>query len=249
MKVCNIAESLNALLRVSDFVPYDLSLNGLQVGDGEAEVRKAVFAVDACERVFSLAAAAHAQLLVVHHGLFWGKPLAVTGAHYKRIRTLLDNGLALYACHLPLDAHPVYGNNARIAQALGLEETEAFAPYRGVKIGIKGVLPRPVPLDEVPGLLGLEPAVVLPFGKKSVRTVGIVSGGAADEVSYAMDEGLDLYITGESSHQTYHPCEEGGINMLCFGHYATETFGVRALMEVVSGMGIETSFIDAPTGL
>lgn len=250
MKLKNLEQLLNQTLRPEDFEAADISLNGLQVGNRESEVHKACFAVDACMDSFEAASQAGSDVLVVHHGLFWGHPLAITGTHYERVKFLMDHNLALYACHLPLDAHPVLGNNAQIASALGLKHVEPFAEYHGKMIGFKGILPEPMPMEKVGEVLGFgQESYMIEFGRKLCRTVGIVSGSAADDVSQAIDDGLDLFITGERSHQVYHLCEENHMNMLCLGHYNTETFGVRALMGVVAPLGIETAFVDVPTGL
>jgi dinuclear metal center YbgI/SA1388 family protein len=229
------------------------ALNGLQVGRRNPEVRKVVFAVDACLQSFERAAALHADVLVVHHGLFWGTPLAVTGDHQRRLQCLFDHDLALWASHLPLDAHPTLGNNAGMARALGLEAWEPFGDYRGNKIGFKGVLPTPLKLDRVCDLLfqGRESVLqILPFGKDEVTTVGLVSGGATDEVAEAIAEGLDLYITGDADHTIHHQALEAGINVISGGHYATETWGVRSLAAFLKkDHGLWTTFLDLPTGL
>ncbi len=231
----------------------DFSMNGLQVGEAEREVKKIAFAVDACLATFKKAAEEKADLLFVHHGLFWGKPLAVTGDHYSRVETLIRNNLALYAVHLPLDMHPLWGNNAGLANILGLVEQEGFGEYKGTKIGVKGVLPEPIKRDDLVMKLfgGWDQSVkILPFGPDKIRTVGMISGGGAKEVEEAIALGLDLYITGDAAHTIYHQSLEAGINVLFGGHYLTETTGVKAVMEKVRNeLELETVFIDVPTGL
>lgn len=231
----------------------DKSLNGLQVGRRNSEVRRVAFAVDACLQSFERAVAVEADVLVVHHGLFWGAPLAVTGDHYRRLAALMNGDLALWASHLPLDAHPTLGNNAGMAQALGLVDLVPFGDYRGSKIGVRGVLPRPQRLDQVCDVLfhGRENVLqILPFGKTEVTSVGIVSGGGTFEVAEAIAEGLDLYITGDADHTIHHQCLEAGINVISGGHYATETWGVRLLADYVKReTGLLTVFLDLPTGL
>jgi len=231
----------------------DKSLNGLQVGRRNPEVHRVAFAVDACLQSFERAVAAGADLLVVHHGLFWGEPLAVTGDHQRRLRFLMDNDLALWASHLPLDAHPTLGNNAGLADALGLADRQPFGAYRGTKIGFKGSLPAPLTLDRVCEVLfhGRENALqILPFGKPLVTTVGLVSGGATSELADAIAEGLDLYITGDADHTIHHQALEAGINVISGGHYATETWGVRLLAaHLHKEVGLSTVFLDLPTGL
>lgn len=241
------------LLDIPSYVRIDASLNGLQVGDLQAEVRKVAFAVDACQETFRRARQAGADLLFVHHGLFWGKPAALTGSLYERIRLLMEGPLALYAAHLPLDLHAELGNNAALARRMGLEEVEPFGIYNGVKIGFKGILPQPLGLDDALDRLGLTRETclsLLPFGGETISRVAVVSGGAATEVYQALDEEVDLYITGEVSHQIYHHCLEGGIHFAAGGHYLTETYGVREVARRVSrDLGLETEFIDVPTGL
>ena len=231
----------------------DYSLNGLQVGQFNGKVEKVAFAVDACLATFSKAAAEKADLLFVHHGLFWGKPLSITGDHYSRVETLIKNDIALYAAHLPLDMHPQWGNNAGMANILGLEQQEGFGDYKGTSIGMQGILSEPLKLDDLVMKLfgGWEQSVrVLPFGPEKIRTVGMISGGGAKEVEEAISLGLDLYITGDAAHTIYHQSLEAGINVLFGGHYLTETTGVKSVMEKVRNeLGLKTVFIDVPTGL
>ncbi len=249
MKVGDFCAKLSEVLRLEDF--DDLSLNGLQVGDCDRAVKKVAFAVDACQASIDAAVEADADVLAVHHGLFWGKPVALTGSHYRRVKTMLDNNLALFAAHLPLDAHPVLGNNAQMALTLGLDDVLEFCSYHGKNIGFKGVLPRELSSDEIIAKLGIRTDssnIIIKGGKNLNRTVGIVSGSAASDVFSAIEENLDVFITGESSHAVYHDCLEKRINMLCLGHYETEVFGVKALMSYVERvMQLETVFIDIPT--
>ena len=244
---------LRALLRLEELASADVAMNGLQVANSSGQVRRAAFAVDACLETIRRAASWKADLLFVHHGLFWGRPLAVTGGHYARLRELLAADLALYAVHLPLDMHPEVGNNAGLADLLGLEQRESFGEYHGLKIGLKGLLPEPRTLAQVQErccAAGGKPLQVLPFGPESFRRVGIVSGGAADEALQAIDEGLELFLTGDASHTVYHHCLEAGINVVFAGHYLTEVWGVKRLAELLAAEeGLETSFLDVPTGL
>jgi dinuclear metal center YbgI/SA1388 family protein len=245
-----------SILNLEAFAAADPSLNGLQVDNDGAEVRKIAFAVDASLETFKRAAAAGAGMLFVHHGLFWGQPLRVTGGHRERIKALLDHNLALYAVHLPLDQDPRLGNNAGLAELLGLENLEPFGLWNGVKIGWKGTFPAPLTIDEaVKRISGGEPPGsrslgVFPFGAAENRTCAVISGGAAQEVLEAIDEGVDLYVTGESSHAVYHQMLEGRINVIAGGHYATEVWGVRRVMARCAGeTDAELEFIDIPTGL
>ncbi len=253
MKLSEFVQRLSEVLAIDGFAGADMSLNGLQVGDADSEVRKVAFAVDASLATIKEAAKQGADVLFVHHGLFWGRPIAITGRHYARVKTLLDNNLALFACHLPLDAHPEYGNNAQMALKLGLQEIQPFAFFRGVSVGCKGVFPEPLDAKQIIERLGVrtnETNFAINCGDRRFKTVGIVSGEGAGDVYEAMDEGLDLLITGESRYTSVNDCLESGIGMLCLGHYETETFGVKAVREMVEKeYGLSTCFVDIPLGL
>lgn len=242
-----------SLLDIEGFAAIDPSLNGLQVDNDGAEFAKIAFAVDANLETFKRAAAAGAGLLFVHHGLFWGDPLAVKGGHRERLRFLLEENLALYAVHLPLDQHPELGNNGALAELLGIENPEPFGLYHGRKIGYKGTFGKPLTMEEAVNRIafaGRPPLGVFPFGKKECRTAAVISGGAAGEASQAIEEGVDLYVTGEASHTIYHQILEGGINMIAGGHYSTEVWGARRVMEKCAAeLNADVEFIDVPTGL
>lgn len=240
-------------LPVGDFEGIDSSLNGLQVGDRNAPVRKAAFAVDGCLAAMEKAVEGGADCLVVHHGLFWGKVLPLTGYLYQRIRFLAENNLALYALHLPLDAQPDFGNNVALAGMLGLTDIRPFGEYRRKKIGFRGTLAEPRTLNQIAEILfgGWDREVkTFPFGPEMIHTAAVITGDAPREVEQAIGEGVDLYVTGEPSHEIYHACLEAGINVLFGGHYRTETGGIRRLCEKTArDLGLETFFIDIPTGL
>ncbi len=243
----------DALVRTTlDFnsFEHDVAINGLQVARGGPEISRAVFAVDASIESFRRAVAAGGQLLFVHHGLFWGIQLPLRGTLYDRVRFLVQNDLALYAVHLPLDAHPDLGNNIGIVRRLGLTSIEPFGVYHGMRIGFKGRLAEPQSLERLAALISPRPLSLLPFGRPDIRSVGIVSGGDPHAVSQAIDEGLDLFVTGDASHEVYHEALEAGINVLFAGHYATETWGVTLMSEFVrQKTGLETVLLDIPTGL
>lgn len=253
MKLGALDDYLQETLRIREFDRADTAVNGLQVGRKESEIRHVACAVDACMETFRRSVEAGVDLLFVHHGLFWGADMPLRRSRLERIRYLLDNDIALYAVHLPLDAHPTHGNNARIASTLGIVETAPFGNYHGVPIGYSGTLPEPLSIDEVLVALRFDVeacAALLRLGAERSSTVGIVSGGATREVEQAVEARLDLYITGETSHMMYHYCLEESINLLCAGHYQTETFGVAAIAELLqSATDLETTFIDVPTGL
>jgi len=228
----------------------DNALNGLQVGRSGEEIKRVAFAVDGVLESFHRAVEWQADLLFVHHGLFWGKPLAITAGFYQRIKVLMEGNCALYAVHLPLDRHPELGNNAGIAQVIGLNDLQPFGIYKGVQIGYKGHFATGTTLDKVVQDLGGRDVHTLPFGPETIRSAAVVSGGAAAEVLQAIDEGLDLYITGDSAHTFYHDSLEAKINVIFGGHYLTEIWGVKQLAQKLQQTtDLETIFIDIPTGL
>ncbi|MDR3248197.1 MAG: Nif3-like dinuclear metal center hexameric protein [Treponema sp.] len=251
------ARSLDAYFRnfldIEGFSGIDDSLNGLQVDNDGAEIKKIAFAVDANLETFKQAASRGAGMLFAHHGLFWGEGLRVRGNHRERLKFLLDHNIALYGVHLPLDQHPQVGNNAALAELVGLTEAEPFGLYHGRKIGYKGVLVPPIPIEEAVNriaFMGRPPLGVFPFGNPLNKTCAVVSGGAAREALQAIEEGIDLYITGEASHSIYPEAQEARLNMIAGGHYSTEVWGVRRVMEkCATELSIEGEFIDAPTGL
>jgi len=245
----------NEFLKKENFAS-DISLNGIQIQNSkpsEKQIKKIAFAVDACEATAKAAVEAKADVLFVHHGLFWGGCQTITGAFYKRISTFIKNDLALCAYHIPLDANNPYGNNYGLASRLGLKNTNTFAQWRGMTLGVYGELPEPLTTEEIAAKVlraGKKPNCIITAGKDKNRTVGIVSGGASEDVSAAVELGLDCFITGEFAHEDYHYAEEMGINVIGGGHYETETVGVSLVMEKVQKeLGIECVFIDLPTGL
>ena len=240
-------------LDIDGFSSIDNSLNGLQVDNDGSEIQKIVFAVDASLETFERAAAAGAGMLFVHHGLFWGKSLALLDSHRKRIKCLLDNNIALYAVHLPLDQHPELGNNAALIRLLGVEHPEPFGNFRGRMVGYKGALASPLTIEDAVKnitFMGRPPSGVYAFGKRENATCAVISGGGADDAFEAIGDGIDLYVTGEMKHSVYHYIQESGLNMIAGGHYSTEVWGVRRVMErAASDFGTEVEFIDVPTGL
>jgi dinuclear metal center YbgI/SA1388 family protein len=253
MTTAQLDAFFSELLGVAAMEGIDHSLNGLQVDNDGGEIGKIAFAVDASLESFRRAAASGAGLLFVHHGLFWKEPLRVRGNHRERLKFLLDNNLALYGVHLPLDRHSRWGNNAALGELLGLRDMEPFGLYHGCKIGFKGRLEKALRIGEAAsriGFQGREPLGVYPFGPEEIQSAGVISGGAAAEALQAIEEGLDLYVTGESSHEIYHHILEGKINMIAGGHYSTEVWGVRRVMEQCAlSLGLDVEFLDIPTGL
>lgn len=231
----------------------DSAMNGIQV-ETEADISRAAFAVDASLAAIEAAVHEKCGLIVAHHGFFWGSPLPVAGNHRKRLSLMLEKRVGLIAYHLPLDAHSEYGNNSGILRALGLKNPEPFGRYKGNTIGFVARSPEPLKIKTVMERLGMprneSAPALLEFGPEKIYTVAAVSGGGAMSLDEAVERGADLFITGDASHQMYHAAKEAGITVLSAGHYFTETFGVRALMDPLEEkFGIETFFLDIPTGL
>jgi dinuclear metal center YbgI/SA1388 family protein len=245
-----IVNYCNDLLQVASIT--DKSLNGLQVANAK-DITTIAFAVDVSTESISAAAQHKAELLIVHHGLFWGTEKRVTGALYHRLAALIKNDIALYAVHLPLDSHPVLGNNAKLAALLKLKPAGNFAEYHGALIGKKAALPAPMPLTQfvqkVNRALSTR-SFVAAYGPPKIHSVGIVSGGG----SFALDEikelGIDVLLTGETEHSAIPIAKELGINVIFAGHYLTETLGLQALAShLKKKLKIPTIFLDIPTGL
>jgi dinuclear metal center YbgI/SA1388 family protein len=230
----------------------DRSNNGLQV-EGADEVTRVAFAVDAGLAAFMGAQTAGAQMLIVHHGLFWSEPVLITGIHRRRLGHLFDSDLSLYAAHLPLDFHDEVGNNATLARWLGLEDVAPFGNYNGRSAGVTGRLPQAVPLEQftaqVEEALGEAVVRIWPFGPPLVQRVSIASGGGSFLSAQVAKMGTDVFLTGEMNHNVYHMVRELGLNVIYGGHYATETAGLKALAEhLAARFGLETVFVDLPTG-
>ncbi len=224
----------------------DSSLNGLQV-QGRPSVRKIVFGVSANMELFKKAKAAKADMIVVHHGLLWGKEQALTGIFGRRVGFLLENKISLVGYHLPLDKHPVCGHNAQLAHVLGVQHLRPFATYHRQEIGFCGTIkPSDLPtlkrkLEKACGAK----AFVLPYGPNRISKVGIVSGGGWSMITDALQAKLDLFVTGSVDEPLQELCREGNINCIALGHYNSEKTGVLALMQLVAQQfSIETEFID-----
>jgi len=230
----------------------DMSLNGLQVS-GQGEVKKIGFAVDACFDVFEKAKELNCDMVVVHHGILWDKVNPLTGPQYKRVKSIIEGNISLYAAHLPLDKHARYGNNIQLAGLFDLGNIKEFGEYHEEVVGFAGTLKKEMNLRDFSDMVEKKlntKCSVLDFGKKNVRTVAIVSGGGSSAVHEAIEKGLDIFFTGESTHGKYHFAKEGKINLITAGHYATETLGLKALQKLLGQkFNIQTVFIDMPTGL
>jgi dinuclear metal center YbgI/SA1388 family protein len=248
--LAQIVRHCDRTLRIDQVQDYERAANGLEVENRGAVTRIAA-AVDASLATVRLAVAAKADLLLVHHGLFWGPSHPWTGKRYELLRCLLDHDLAVYSAHLPLDLHPTLGNNARLCAALNFKALRPFFLDHGQAIGFQTQtsVPRAELAKRLHRATGAAP-LLIPGGPAICRRIGVVSGGAGSELKRAASEGVDTYITGEGPHWTYALAEELGLNVLYGGHYATETFGVKALATQLSKrFRVPWQFLDHPTGL
>jgi len=249
MKLHTIAAFLDELLDCKAF--RDSSANGIQV-ENRSAIHKVALGVDACLETIEKAAGQNCNLLIVHHGLFWGSQQLALEPHYGRIRALMQADMALYAAHLPLDAHPQLGHNAQIGLALGLVRTEPFAVWNGKAIGVKGSLAAPVPREDLIPFLrekigGLQACFTC--GPEIVKTIGIVAGSATEQDLFreVKNQGIDMFITGEPKHGAYYLARELGLNVFYGGHYQTETFGMKALAaHLRETLSMPAVFIDTP---
>jgi dinuclear metal center YbgI/SA1388 family protein len=250
--LAEITEYLDATLNLAA-VPGDKSNNGLQVAGGD-EVQTVVGGVDGCLALYQGAAAAGADLVLVHHGESWGPGHRYfTGGIGARLALLFRAEMSLYAVHLPLDAHPTLGHNAQIADRLGLRHRLPFAEYAGVPVGIIGELPEPMGAEELAARVNdaLDTdCLVLDFADARIDRVGIVSGSGTSALAESQRLGCQALITGDVGHTDYHVIQELGGCLLAAGHYKTEAPGILAVLDLLEQeFGVETEFIDLPTGM
>jgi dinuclear metal center YbgI/SA1388 family protein len=243
-----IVAYLDELLEIQSFTDY--GPNGLQV-PGAEEVSLVVTGVSAQRELFERAVETGAELVLSHHGLFWDfHPRALSPAMKERLKILFDADVSLAAYHLPLDAHPEVGNNALICERLGLDRAEPFAEHKGRPIGFVGRSEPGIPFAELrrrcAEAFGQEP-FVWDAGPDTVHSVGVVSGGAPGNFNEAIARGLDAFLTGETAEHVMADAREAGVHFIAGGHYATETFGISRLGELVAGrFGVEHRFVDIP---
>ena len=250
MQLNELVAYLDEYLQTAGIPDYPTALNGLQVA-GDRVVRRVGLAVDGSEAAIDAAVRAECDLLIVHHGLFWDGLAPVTGRRYRKLKACLDAGLAVYASHIPLDLHAEVGNSAVLARELGVQQKGTWAQFRGMEIGVWGELSitREALAARLDDMLG-GAVRLLPGGPERIKRVGVVTGAGGSMINEAIAAGLDAFITGEGPHHTYFDAVEGGINVYYGGHYATETWGVKALgVHLAERYGLETHFIDQPTGL
>jgi dinuclear metal center YbgI/SA1388 family protein len=239
---------LNILLDIEKI--EDVSCNGLQV-QGVQTIKRIGLTVDACMAVYKKAAQKKCQMVIVHHGMIWNGLKSITGPTYEQVKFLVKSGMSLYAAHLPLDLHQTLGNNIILAQILKLSSIKPFGRYHGNFIGYEGILATACTVQELGAACKKKLGgtfSMLPFGKKKIRTVAIVSGGGSDAIPEAIDKKIDCFITGEPSHWNHHSALEGRLNVLYLGHYHSETPGVKALgKNLEQKFDVETVFVDEPT--
>lgn len=248
----DLAAYLDKTLQVRELPDYSSAVNGLQLENRSGKVERVVAAVDATLPVVRKAIEADADLLIVHHGMFWNGLQPWTGSTFERMRAAIENDLAIYSVHLPLDVHPALGNNAQIAKAMSLQPSGGFLEYKGMSVGVtcEAELALEDVVQRFQVALGGSRVHVCAGGPTITRKIGISSGGSGSEVAAAARAGVDTFITGEGPHWSYTLAEELGINVLYGGHYATETFGVKALATHLQEVfGIAWQFVDHPTGL
>jgi dinuclear metal center YbgI/SA1388 family protein len=245
-----IVEYTNDYLRIAEIEDWPNALNGLQI-ENSGRVTKIGAAVDVSTRVLAAAAKKDVDLLMVHHGLFWPGLQTVTKALHRQLKLAFENDIALYSAHLPLDSHPKVGNNAQLAAALGLKSTKNFFEEKGQLIGLRANLSisRNDLLRKLKKALG-GPVKAFNFGPEKPKSVGIVTGGAGSEIYRVAHDKIEAFITGEAPHWAAVAAEELGINLFLGGHYATETFGVKALAAHLSTcFKVPWEFLSFPTGL
>ncbi len=248
--LATIVKYCDRTLRTAQVRDYDGAANGLQV-ENHGQVTRIAAAVDASLATVRLAIAAKADLLIAHHGLFWSATHPWTERRYELLRLLLDHNVAVYSSHLPLDLHPRLGNNAQLCAALKLKPLQPFFFEKEQFLGFQSrtKISRDDLAQRLQRMLGAAP-IILPGGPAVCRKIGVVTGGAGGELKLAANEGVDTFITGEGPHWTYALAEELGVNVLYGGHYATETFGVKALAaELSRRFTVPWMFLDHPTGL
>ncbi len=241
---------LDEQLEIAAIPDYPGALNGLQLANA-GEVGRIVTAVDASLAVVAAAAAGGPGLLLVHHGMFWQGAQPVRGALYQKLKTAMDAGLAIYAAHLPLDVHPEWGNNICLARAIGMREISPFLDWKGLAVGLRGawVGTREDLQQRLMQAVG-GPVQVSAGGPERIASIGLVTGGAGSEVARVAAAGVDAFVSGEGPHWSFPLAEELGINVFLAGHYATETFGVKALgAELARRFALPWTFVDRPTGL
>jgi len=250
--ISTVINYLNNILTPEKY--KDSSSNGLQIDSGNPEIKKIGLAVDSGISVLEEAVKNNCDLLICHHGIFWGGEYSITELLAKKTKILIDGGCSLYVSHLPLDGNLDVGNNSELAKLFELKDVEGFFEIEGSTIGVKGNTKEKVDIEyfisKSSGIIGAIKPFVLPFGKDSISSVGIVSGSGSSAIPVCAKEQIDLLISGEPKQESYHSAKDCSQSVLFLGHYATETFGVVALgKRLEKELNIKTYFIDQPTGI
>jgi len=256
-KLDEIVRYLDAELRTREVPDYDAALNGLQLGQVGRDVKRVAAAVDFSLDSVNGAVREKADLLIVHHGMFWRGAQPLVGPNLERLQSVIAGNLAVYSSHIPLDLHPKLGNNVLLARELGLQHQNTFGKYKGIEIGVSGDCD--IPTQTIADKLSAfsksfrTTAVCTPIapGRRTKRWAAITGAGvSSDSLEEARSRGVDTFIVGEGTHHTAVQAMEMGIVVMYGGHYATETLGVRALgANIADHFGTSHVFVDVPTGL
>lgn len=246
MKNTKLANKLDQFLEIHQFKDY--CPNGLQI-EGRSEVNKIISGVTANQALIDIAVAEKADAILVHHGFFWkGERQEIVGMKYKRIKALLENGINLYAYHLPLDVHPQLGNNAQLAKLLGITDRRPLEPWDKRSVGRVGKFTEAVAAEvlsaRIESVLARKP-LHIDGGPKEIQSIAWCTGGGQDYITIAAEQGIDAFISGEISERTVHIAREMGIHYYAAGHHATERYGVQALGEWLKDeLALDVQFID-----
>jgi dinuclear metal center YbgI/SA1388 family protein len=247
IKRTSIVNFLNKYLNVEKI--KDVSANGLQV-EGRQNVQSIVFGVSASGRLFEQAVKNKADMVIVHHGIIWDKSFRIKGYVKRRIKLLLDNDINLLAFHLPLDKHAQCGNNITLLKYFNVKNVKPFGIYDGNTIGYKADLTKALTLKRIAGVFRKKlksNAKCAAFGPEKIKNLAVISGGAPEIINQAIEENLDLFVTGETREYAWELCRENGLNYMALGHYNSEKAGILALQKVVrEKFKVKTRFIDVP---
>ncbi len=248
-KLSEVVAFLDKELKTGQLTDYPGAENGLQL-ENNGEVTQVTTAVDASLVTIEAAVEQGADLLIVHHGLFWQGVRKFRGAYYDKLKTAIRGNLAIYSSHLPLDIHPEWGNNHLLAEEIGLDIKDTFLPWKGMELGVQGEWSGSWADLEAGIVKAVGPVLASTRAQEEVGRLGIVTGGAGSEVEKVREAGIDTFLTGEGPHWSFPLAEELGLSVIHAGHYATETFGVRKLGEILRNkFSLQGSFLSFPTGL
>jgi len=250
MDLKTVINYLDELLKTNEI--SDESLNGL-VLENNGMVSKVGLTVDFNTSVIEKGIEEKVDMMIFHHGPYWGSPVPITGSFYKKIKLLISNNIAVYVSHLPLDLHPQFGNNSSAMKLLGFENTEEFGNYHGINIGRKFSLKEPTRFEDLLTLLESKigkPILYWKFGEDFIKEGAFVSGDAVFSLPEAIEKELDILIVGEPRHYSYSIAKDNNINLVFMGHYQSETLGVKSLGKHLSEkFGLDTTFLSESTGL